>query len=84
MNTDKIQRTFNGVVVSVAMNKTLVVRVERTLVHPKYGKRFVHSKKYHVHDEHQTYRVGDKILFQECRPYSKTKRWRVLRSKSSI
>lgn len=83
MNTEKIQRRFNGVVVSTAMNKTLVVRVERTLVHPKYGKRFVRSRKYHVHDEHQTHHVGDQVVFQECRPYSKTKRWRVLAVKLS-
>ncbi len=79
--TRTIRRKFTGVVESVKMDKTIVVRVDRTVVHPKYGKRYVQSKKYHVHNESGTYQVGDKVTFQECRPYSKTKRWRVLKGK---
>ena len=78
MKPQTTQRTLKGEVVSTKMDKTLVVRVERTVVHPKYGKRYVQSKKYHVHDEHNAYQVGDAIEFQASRPYSKTKRWRVL------
>jgi len=74
----KIARTHIGTVVSDKMEKTIVVRVDRTVVHPKYGKRYVRSKKYHVHDEARAYHTGEKVSFQECRPYSKTKRWRVL------
>lgn len=77
MKSQKIKRTFRGTVVSTKMDKTLVVRVSRTVVHPKYGKRYVQSKKYHVHNPKNTYQVGDVISFQECRPYSKTKRWKI-------
>jgi small subunit ribosomal protein S17 len=73
-----IRRKLTGTVVSDKMEKTIVVRVDRTVVHPKYGKRYVRSKKFHVHDEKKTHKVGDKVSFVECRPYSKTKRWRVI------
>lgn len=72
------QRTLKGEVVSTKMDKTIVVRVDRTVVHPKYGKRYIQSKKYHVHDKQKTHQVGDVVEFQASRPYSKTKRWRVL------
>ncbi|MBI4713933.1 30S ribosomal protein S17 [Candidatus Uhrbacteria bacterium] len=73
-----IRRTLKGIVVSDKMEKTIVVRVDRIVVHPKYGKRYVRSKKFHVHDEKKTYKIGDVVTFMECRPYSKTKRWRVM------
>lgn len=75
-----LRRTLKGTVVSDKMDKTIVVRVDRTVVHPKYGKRYVRSKKYHVHDEKNVHKVGEAVSFQECRPYSKTKRWRVVNS----
>lgn len=78
MNKQSIQRTFTGLVVSTKMTKTLVVRVERTLVHPKYGKRYVRSTKFHVHDEQGGHSVGDRVTFCACRPISRTKCWRVL------
>jgi small subunit ribosomal protein S17 len=78
METKKVKKTFTGTVVSNKMAKTLVVRVERTAVHPKYGKRYVQSKKYHVHDETMARKEGDVVEFVACRPYSRTKRWRVL------
>lgn len=78
METKKVKKIFTGTVVSTKMAKTLVVRVVRTLVHPKYGKRFVQSKKYHVHDETMANKVGDTVQFVACHPYSKTKHWRVL------
>ena len=78
MKTHIIQRKFTGVVISTKMEKTLVVRVDRTVIHPKYGKRYIQSKKFHVHNENGVYSVGDTIDIQQCRPYSKTKRWRVL------
>lgn len=77
--TQAIRRIFTGEVVSTKMDKTIIVRIERTIVHPKYGKRSLRSKKYHVHDEQGTVQVGDVVKFQECRPYSKTKRWRVIK-----
>ncbi|MBM5789549.1 30S ribosomal protein S17 [Candidatus Parcubacteria bacterium] len=73
------RRTLTGTVVSAKMNKTIVIRVDRTIVHPKYGKRYVRSRTYHVHDEVGSFQVGEVVQFQECRPYSKTKRWRVLK-----
>jgi small subunit ribosomal protein S17 len=75
------RRTLKGTVVSTKMDKTIVVRVDRTVVHPKYGKRYVQSKKFHVHDEKGAHKVGDVISFQECRPLSKTKRWRAVSTK---
>ena len=72
-----IRKKFTGVVVSDQSDKTIVVKVERVKQHPKYKKRYVVSKKYQVHDEKNEYRVGDKVSFVECRPLSKTKRWRV-------
>lgn len=74
----KISRIFEGVVVSDAMEKTLVVRVDRIVVHPKYKKRYRVSKRYKVHDEKNTHKVGDTVQFVECRPLSKDKRWRVI------
>lgn len=77
VNKTAQQRTFTGVVVSDKMDKTIVVKVNRTKLHPRYKKRFVVSKKYKVHDEKNQYKIGDKVVFFECRPLSKEKRWRV-------
>ncbi len=74
----KIGKKFSGIVVSDKMNKTLVVKVDRVKVHPKYRKRYTVSKKYKVHDEKNQFKSGDKVSFTECRPLSKDKRWRVL------
>ncbi len=79
----KIRRTFTGVVVSNKMDKTLVVRVDRTIMHPKYGKRYVRSRKYHVHDVAGGHAIGDRVSFVECRPLSRTKRWRLIGSKTA-
>ena len=73
-----IKRKFNGIVTSDKMNKTVVVKVERVKVHPKYKKRYTVSKKYKVHDEKEQFKIDDKVNFVECRPLSKDKRWRVL------
>ena len=72
------KRTFTGVVVSDKMDKTVVVRVDRTKIHPVYKKRFTVSKKYKVHDEKNEVKVGEKVKFIECRPLSKDKRWRIV------
>jgi small subunit ribosomal protein S17 len=76
----KTQRVFTGIVVSDAMEKTIVVKVERTKIHPKYKKRYIQTRKYKVHDEKNTCKVGENVRFVECRPLSKDKRWRVLYS----
>ena len=67
-----------GVVVSDKADKTVVVKVERRLPHPLYGKSVARTKKYHAHDEGNEYKVGDTVRITETRPLSKTKRWRVV------
>ena len=81
MTTNKIHRQFTGIVVSDKSDKTIVVEVQRTKVHPKYLKRFGVSKKFKVHDEKNQFKVGDLVTFVECRPISKDKRWRVVDEK---
>lgn len=76
------KRTFMGVVVSEAMDKTIVVRVDSTKIHPKYKKRYTSSRKYLVHDEKNAHHVGEKVSFVETRPLSRHKRWRVLEKAS--
>ncbi len=72
------RKSRSGVVVSVAGNKSIVVSVERRVRHPLYGKVIRSTKKYHVHDEENRAAVGDHVSFQETRPMSKTKRWRLV------
>lgn len=74
----KNHRKIEGVVVSNKMNKTVVVKVDNSVIHPKYHKRYTRSKKYKCHDENNQCKVGDKVVFIECRPCSKEKRWRIL------
>ncbi len=64
-----------GIVVSDKMDKTVVVKVERMKVHPKYKKRYTVFKKYKAHDEENKFKVGDKAVITETRPLSKDKRW---------
>ena len=72
------RRILQGVVVSDKGDKTVVVKVERRLAHPLYGKAVARSKKYHAHDENNEYQVGDTVRIVETRPLSKTKHWRVV------
>jgi len=74
------RRVLQGVVVSDACDKTVVVRVERRVMHPIYKKFITHSKKYVAHDEQNRWHVGDVIRIEESRPISKRKRWVVLGS----
>ncbi len=67
-----------GVVVSDAMEKTVVVRVDRQSRHPLYGKTMRRSSKLSAHDERNEARVGDTVRVMETRPMSKTKRWRLV------
>jgi len=71
------RKTREGVVVSDAMQKTRVVRVERVYRHPRYQRVIRMSKKLKAHDEENTSHVGDRVLIEETRPISKEKRWRV-------
>lgn len=71
------RKVKQGVVVSNKMTKTVVVRVDRTLRHPKYEKVISRSKKYYAHHE-EPLQIGDKVTIMETRPLSKLKRWRVV------
>jgi len=71
------QQVKTGVVVSDAMDKTIVVRVERTYMHPLYRRYLKKSKKFTAHDEQNQCNVGDVISIVSCRPLSKRKRWRL-------
>jgi small subunit ribosomal protein S17 len=72
------RKSVKGVVVSNKMQKTVVVRVDRTLRHPQYDKVITRSKKYYAHDEANAARVGDEVVIMETRPLSKLKCWRVV------
>ena len=66
-----------GTVVSAAMDKTIVVRVDQVKVHPRYKKVIRRSSKFHAHDERNEAKVGDIVLIVETRPLSRMKRWRL-------
>ena len=74
------KRILQGVVVSDANDKTVVVRVERRFTHPLYKKTVRRSKKYHAHDEANSAKVGDMVRIQECKPISKNKSWTLIAS----
>jgi small subunit ribosomal protein S17 len=69
---------MQGVVVSDKMDKTVVVRVERRVMHPLYKKFINRSKKYAAHDEGNACKIGDLVSIRETRPLSKRKRWEVV------
>ena len=72
------KRVLTGTVVSDKGDKTVVVRVERRVKHPLYGKIIKLSKKYHAHDEGNAYKSGEQVRIEECAPISKLKTWTVL------
>ena len=72
------KRILEGVVVSDKGDKTIVVRVERTFLHPVLKKTVRRSKKYHAHDEANAFHAGENVRIVECAPKSKLKTWEVL------
>jgi len=72
------KRVLTGTVVSAKGDKTVVVRVERRVKHPLYGKIIKLSKKYHAHDAANEFRAGEIVRIEECAPISKLKTWTVL------
>ena len=72
------KRILEGVVVSDKGDKTVVVKVERTFLHPVLKKTVRMTKKYKAHDENNTFKVGDIVSIQESKPISKDKRWVVI------
>src|SRR4051795_3346393 len=72
------KRVLTGTVVSDKGDKTVVVRVERRVKHPLYGKIIRLSKKYHAHDEANAFKAGEQVRIEECAPISKLKTWTVI------
>ena len=72
------KRVLTGTVVSDKGDKTVVVRVERRVKHPLYGKIIKLSKKYHAHDAANEFHVGEIVRIEECAPLSKLKTWTVV------
>jgi small subunit ribosomal protein S17 len=72
------KRVLTGTVVSDKSNKTVVVKVERKVKHPLYGKIIRRSKNYQAHDEDNACKTGDIVRIEETKPISRTKTWKVL------
>ena len=72
------KRVLQGVVVSDKGEKTIVVKVERRFTHPVMKKTVRRSKNYHAHDETNVAKVGQTVSIEECRPFSKTKTWKLV------
>ncbi|MCB9989871.1 MAG: 30S ribosomal protein S17 [Rhodospirillales bacterium] len=72
------RRILEGDVVSDKMDKTVTVLVERRFKHPMYKKYVKRTDKYAAHDESNSFKIGDRVQIEECRPISKRKTWRVI------
>jgi small subunit ribosomal protein S17 len=72
------KRILQGTVVSDKNDQTVVVKVERQVMHRLYKKYIGKSKKYHAHDAENKFKIGDTVRIQECAPRSKLKRWEAL------
>jgi len=72
------KRILTGTIVSDKTDKTVVVKVERRVKHPLYGKIIKRSKKYHAHDEGNEFKQGETVRIEETRPISKLKTWTVI------
>jgi small subunit ribosomal protein S17 len=77
--TVKNKRRFEGIVASDKMDKTISVLVVRMKRHPKYKKQYKVSRKYKVADFKEEAKIGDKVIFEECHPLSRDKRWRLVK-----
>ena len=75
------KRILSGIVVSSNLNKTIVVNVTRRIKHKLYKKIIRRSKKYHVHDENNSFKIGDNVSIIESKPISKLKKWKVFSNK---
>ena len=72
------KKTLNGQVIKDQNNKTIIVLVKRKYLHPFFKKVITSSKKYHVHDEKNKFKVGDAVKIIEAKPYSSKKKWEVI------
>ena len=77
MDTRSLRKERSGTVVSDRMEKTIVVSIERTVMHPKYKKYLKRRTRVKAHDETNQCHIGDRVRIVECRPLSRDKRWRV-------
>jgi small subunit ribosomal protein S17 len=77
MSNRGVQKTRVGVVVSDRMDKSIVVEVTRTVLHPLYKKYVRKRSRFMAHDEQNSYKIGDTVHITESRPLSRRKRWRV-------
>ncbi len=73
------KKRLQGEIVSDKMEKTVVVKVRRIKEHPKYKKRYIVFKKYKAHSEKGEYKMGDKVVIEECKPISREKKWKVVK-----
>ncbi len=74
----KLRKSRQGVIVSDKLDRSIVVRVDRTMRHPLYKKVIRRSKKYMAHDQENSGKVGDLVRIMECRNISRRKRWRLV------
>jgi small subunit ribosomal protein S17 len=77
MDNRSLRKERTGTVVSDRMEKTIVVSLERTVMHPKYRKYLKRRSRVKAHDETNQCHIGDRVRIVECRPLSRDKRWRV-------
>jgi small subunit ribosomal protein S17 len=77
-NQSSHKRELVGKVISNKMDKTVVVQVERKVLHPKYRKFVKKTAKHHAHDEDNTCQINDEVVIRESRPLSRKKRWVVV------
>ena len=77
--TRNLRKVRQGLVVSDANDKTIVVEIRERKPHPVYGKMITTTKKFHAHDENNEAGIGDTVQIMETRPLSKMKRWRLVR-----
>lgn len=83
MRNTETRRTYTGTVVSTSNDKTITVQIETYRSHKLYGKRVKYSNKLRAHDEESKAKVGDIVTIMSSRPYSKTKKFRLLEIKES-
>lgn len=77
------KKVLLGKIISDKMQKTVVVRVDRTKENEKYKKKYKVSKNYKAHAEGDDYKIGDQVLIEECNPISKDKKWKVIKKITS-
>ena len=77
-------RQLTGVVISDKADKTITVKVERKVKHPTYSNIMKRSTKVNAHDEDNMAKIGDVVTVQECKPYSKSKTWKLLSANDSV